>query len=914
MKFFFSIVAWLLLTASVFAQAPQKMSYQAVIRNSSNVLITSTTVGMQISILKGSSNGTPVYVETQKPSTNANALVSLEIGTGTVISGTFATINWATGPYFIKTETDPTGGTAYTIAGTNELMSVPYALFSANGTPGATGLTGAIGPQGPIGLTGPVGPQGIQGLTGATGPTGAQGIQGPTGLTGADGAAGPTGPQGATGAQGIQGLTGLTGSTGATGATGAQGIQGLTGSTGATGATGPAGTNGKTVANGTTDPATSTGVDGDFYINTATNTLFGPKASGTWPSGVSLVGPTGATGAQGIQGATGATGVAGADGKTVRNGTSDPVSGTGVDGDFYINTATNTLFGPKASGTWPTGESLVGTQGATGATGSGFTTITDVSTGDTGNSILAKQTSNSAYAIQNVVVTKAGNVGIGTITPAAGFRLDVVDTNGTGIRISDNSNTSSLRTQWSDASGTVTAVKDGALPTSINFNTQNSTGATTSTLLLNSGTVGIRGANNSAYPLTVTRFAGSSGNIQVIGNSYGNPKIIFNEGLSANFGVISYDGTNFGIDAPLFLSTASSGTLNTIAEFRNNDFTAGNKSYLRVRQQLNAGSSNSSYFGTGQDGKLYIIANDPARGGDLVIDPNTGYVGIGTTGPNDLLQLSSTNATAYDPTSDTGQYGTGSGITIGNLDTTTESFSQVNMQVSSASGRALGRIVTIRTASATSDMAFVTENANVTAEKMRITAGGDVLIGSTADQGNWKTQVTGNMFIRGSDISSATDALYMDNSSGTGLFRVKNDGLIGYPKINDFTTGSAPNAFIATTGSNGIYVSTSSRRYKKDILNYDKGLDIVNQLRPVYYKGISEVDGDKQFAGFIAEEIHDLGLTEFVNYLEDGRPNSLSYPNMITLLTKAIQEQQQQIQELKTEINSLKSRIDTLKQ
>jgi len=844
MKFFFSIVAWLLLTASVFAQAPQKMSYQAVIRNSSNVLITSTTVGMQISILKGSSNGTPVYVETQKPSTNANALVSLEIGTGTVISGTFATINWATGPYFIKTETDPTGGTAYTIAGTNELMSVPYALFSANGTPGATGLTGAIGPQGPIGLTGPVGPQGIQGLTGATGPTGAQGIQGPTGLTGADGAAGPTGPQGATGAQGIQGLTGLTGSTGATGATGAQGIQGLTGSTGATGATGPAGTNGKTVANGTTDPATS----------------------------------------------------------------------TGVDGDFYINTATNTLFGPKASGTWPTGESLVGTQGATGATGSGFTTITDVSTGDTGNSILAKQTSNSAYAIQNVVVTKAGNVGIGTITPAAGFRLDVVDTNGTGIRISDNSNTSSLRTQWSDASGTVTAVKDGALPTSINFNTQNSTGATTSTLLLNSGTVGIRGANNSAYPLTVTRFAGSSGNIQVIGNSYGNPKIIFNEGLSANFGVISYDGTNFGIDAPLFLSTASSGTLNTIAEFRNNDFTAGNKSYLRVRQQLNAGSSNSSYFGTGQDGKLYIIANDPARGGDLVIDPNTGYVGIGTTGPNDLLQLSSTNATAYDPTSDTGQYGTGSGITIGNLDTTTESFSQVNMQVSSASGRALGRIVTIRTASATSDMAFVTENANVTAEKMRITAGGDVLIGSTADQGNWKTQVTGNMFIRGSDISSATDALYMDNSSGTGLFRVKNDGLIGYPKINDFTTGSAPNAFIATTGSNGIYVSTSSRRYKKDILNYDKGLDIVNQLRPVYYKGISEVDGDKQFAGFIAEEIHDLGLTEFVNYLEDGRPNSLSYPNMITLLTKAIQEQQQQIQELKTEINSLKSRIDTLKQ
>ena len=139
MKKIYSLVVGLLLTASVWAQAPQKMSYQAVIRNSSNALITSTPVGMQISILQGSSTGTAVYVETQTPSTNANGLVSLEIGTGTIVTGTFAGINWAAGPYFIKTETDPTGGTAYTIAGTNELMSVPYALFSANGTPGQVG-------------------------------------------------------------------------------------------------------------------------------------------------------------------------------------------------------------------------------------------------------------------------------------------------------------------------------------------------------------------------------------------------------------------------------------------------------------------------------------------------------------------------------------------------------------------------------------------------------------------------------------------------------------------------------------------------------------------------------------------------------------------------------------------------------
>ena len=127
------MVPGLLLTASVWAQAPQKMSFQAVIRNSSSTLVTSTPIGMKITILQGSSSGTAVYVETQTPNTNSNGLVSLEIGSGTAVSGTFTGINWATGPYFIKTETDPTGGTNYTIVGTTELMSVPYALFSANG-------------------------------------------------------------------------------------------------------------------------------------------------------------------------------------------------------------------------------------------------------------------------------------------------------------------------------------------------------------------------------------------------------------------------------------------------------------------------------------------------------------------------------------------------------------------------------------------------------------------------------------------------------------------------------------------------------------------------------------------------------------------------------------------------------------
>jgi hypothetical protein len=166
MKKIYSILAGLLLTASVFAQAPQKMSYQAVIRNSSNALITSTPVGMKISILQDSSTGTAIYVETQTVSTNANGLVSIEIGAGTIVKGTFATINWANGPYYIKTETDPTGGTNYNIIGTSQLLSVPYALYAANSNPGPQGIQGIKGDSGARGPTGPAGTNaGVGGFT-----------------------------------------------------------------------------------------------------------------------------------------------------------------------------------------------------------------------------------------------------------------------------------------------------------------------------------------------------------------------------------------------------------------------------------------------------------------------------------------------------------------------------------------------------------------------------------------------------------------------------------------------------------------------------------------------------------------------------------------------------------------------------
>ena len=125
----YTTVGALLLTLSSFAQAPEQMSYQAIVRNATGNLVTNQLVGMQISILQTTATGIAVYVETHTETTNANGLLTLQVGAGSLQNGTFATIDWSD-TYFIKTETDLTGGTSYTIIGTSQLLSVPYALHA----------------------------------------------------------------------------------------------------------------------------------------------------------------------------------------------------------------------------------------------------------------------------------------------------------------------------------------------------------------------------------------------------------------------------------------------------------------------------------------------------------------------------------------------------------------------------------------------------------------------------------------------------------------------------------------------------------------------------------------------------------------------------------------------------------------
>lgn len=131
----------LILSAMSFAQVPQMMSYQAVVRGSDNNLVVNQQISMRVSILQESTDGVAIYTETHSATTNANGLASIEIGNGTS-NDDFSAINWANGPYFVKTETDVNGGENYEIVGVSQLLSVPYAMYaqSAGNIPDVSGF------------------------------------------------------------------------------------------------------------------------------------------------------------------------------------------------------------------------------------------------------------------------------------------------------------------------------------------------------------------------------------------------------------------------------------------------------------------------------------------------------------------------------------------------------------------------------------------------------------------------------------------------------------------------------------------------------------------------------------------------------------------------------------------------------
>ena len=142
------LILFSLLMAGItcYSQSPNLISYQTVIRNGNNELVSNTTIGVRISILGGPEANVLVYQEEHTVKTNINGLAYLTIGNGKILNGLITSIDWSKGPYFIKSETDPTGGKNYTIVVLSQMLSVPYAIYSST----AERITGTIPEKDPL--------------------------------------------------------------------------------------------------------------------------------------------------------------------------------------------------------------------------------------------------------------------------------------------------------------------------------------------------------------------------------------------------------------------------------------------------------------------------------------------------------------------------------------------------------------------------------------------------------------------------------------------------------------------------------------------------------------------------------------------------------------------------------------------
>ena len=314
------------------------------------------------------------------------------------------------------------------------------------------------------------------------------------------------------------------------------------------------------------------------------------------------------------------------------------------------------------------------------------------------------------------------------------------------------------------------------------------------------------------------------------------------------------------------------------------------------------GTATTGLSGAG-NGDLVVIPRTSTTGSILFWTGNgtaaervridsSGNVGIGTTTPQSTFQVGSVNA----GTSESTNKGL---VMIQGGPATVDSAGGLEFKTSSSGSGYGWKIGGLNT---TNDPFVIGNRSNSAAftERMRIDSSGNLLVGDTG--------VTGyRLVVKGASATSSDYATLMRNSSNTELFSVRNDGRFvtgtGSASPYNSTTGGAANFVVNSDGA--CQRSTSSLKYKTEVQDATHGLAEVMSLRPVTYKGKN--DGDKVFGGLIAEEVHETGLTEFVQYADDGSPDALAYGNMVSLCIKAIQEQQALIQSLTARITALET-------
>jgi len=191
-------------------------------------------------------------------------------------------------------------------------------------------------------------------------------------------------------------------------------------------------------------------------------------------------------------------------------------------------------------------------------------------------------------------------------------------------------------------------------------------------------------------------------------------------------------------------------------------------------------------------------------------------------------------------------------------------------------------------------------NSSAPADSVVINSSGNVSVGVNSTSARFQ--------VDGSGATSAGNTVVVRNSAPTNLFVIRNDGYFqtGTAAASPYnaTTGSGANCFINSDG--GLYRSTSSLKYKQNVEDATHGLNELLLLRSVTYQGKSEADEGKTFGGLVAEEVHEAGLTEFVQYADDGSPDALAYGNMVSLCIKSIQELKAELDTVKAELADLK--------
>ena len=340
----------------------------------------------------------------------------------------------------------------------------------------------------------------------------------------------------------------------------------------------------------------------------------------------------------------------------------------------------------------------------------------------------------------------------------------------------------------------------------------------------------------------------------------GDASSVFAHFTNTDTGTTSSDGLLIG------LGSSEDLVLNNQESSKNIIFENGGSERLRIASsgELSLGVTANNTGGTGDinmkgnQAIRWMHATDGTQYGDMYVDTSNNVVFRNTSSSTERMRIDSSGKVGIGmtPTHQLSVVGTGAATAI-NIGSVGSSFPDT-----------LGM--------------FVSSTAHTQ------TAYGDLNIKARTDYGGYY----GIGFFTASSNNTPTLRMKIDSS-----------GIIfTTPTYNDTTANSA-NVVVASNGR--LSRSTSSRKYKNTITDATKGLAEVKTLRPVTYK--SNNDGDTVFYGLIAEEVHDAGLTEFVEYNADNEPDALRYSNMVSICIKAIQEQQEQIESLQQEIEVLKN-------